>query len=524
MPHYSRMRMRALLMACAVLLLAAKAQAEAAPLRVVCDDNYPPYAFMGADGRLEGIVPDQWKAWERATGRAVELRGLPWAQALEEMGSGDADVIDTIFETPSRRLHYDFTPAYARIEVPVFIHKSITGIASVRDLASFRVAVKSGDAAAAQLLERGVSALAPYESYEAIVAAAARLDIRIFCVDKPPALYFLYKLGIDRDFKIAFDLDEGEFHRAVKKDRPGLFGLVEKGFEDIPKSVYAAIDRKWLGSALAPYFDLRLAIAIVAFALLLAALLSAATWILRRRFLAATAELRQKVLLLERSEARNSVSLAEKELLLKEIHHRVKNNMQIISSLIQLKAGESLFEDEKGLVADIQQRIQAMAQLHELLYRSKDFGSIDAAEYMGAIARELSLGYAWPGIPCSAESLSIGIDEALPLGLVAGELLINALKYAYPGKERGAIRLDLRLQDGNLVLRVEDEGRGLPEGMDPVTCSSMGFTIVRNLASQLHAELRYGGPPGFWTEMGMPYASARAPRSDPGKAESRPAT
>ena len=500
------MRRRAVFCVCVSLLIVGAIWADGPPLRVVCDNNYPPYAFVAADGTLEGIVPDQWKAWEKATGKSVFLRGLPWAQALDAIGQDEADVIDTIFETPSRRLHFDFTPAYAHIEVPVFIHKSITGIASVRDLTGFRVGVKTGDAAASQLLEKGVSALVPYPNYEDIIEAASRFDVRIFCVDKPPALYFLYKRGLDRDFKIAFNLDNGEFHRAVKKLQPELLDLVERGFAAIPPSVYASIDRKWLGSALAPYLDIRLFAAVIAAALLLAGILFSMAWVLRRRFRAATLELRQKVILLEQSEARNKASLSEKEVLLKEIHHRVKNNMQIISSLIQLKAGNSILDEERGIVVDIQQRIQAMAQLHELLYHSKDFGSIDAADYLRSIAQELSLGYAWPDIPCLAESISIGIDEALPLGLVAGELLINALKYAYVGAERGPLRVRLWQAGAKMLLRVEDEGRGLPSGVDPSTTGSTGFTIVRGLASQLRADLSFGGPPGFWAQMSLPFA------------------
>jgi two-component sensor histidine kinase len=496
---------RGVLFAIASLVLSAAASAEIAPIKVVCDDDYPPYSFIGAEGALLGIVPDQWKAWEKATGRRVELRGLPWAKALEAIGGDEADVIDTIFETPARRLHYDFTPAYARIEVPVFIHKSISGISSARDLAGFRVAVKSGDAAVSELLGRGVAELAPYGSYESIVDAAARLEVRIFCIDKPPAIYLLYKRGIDRDFRIAFILNQGEFHRAIKKERPELFALVEKGFAAVPRSAMAAIDRKWLGSGITRSLDLRVEIAVVVAVFGLAAFLFATSWVLRRRVRAATAELREKVLLLEGSEARGRASIAEKEVLLKEIHHRVKNNMQIISSLIQLKAGESCLDGDRGFVAEIQLRIQAMAQLHELLYHSRDLGSIDAAEYLEAIASEFSLGYSWPDISFSAESATIGMDEALPLGLVAGELLLNSLKYAYPAEARGPVSVGLRREGACLVLRVEDEGRGLPEGVDPASSPSMGFTIVRGLASQLKGRLSSGGPPGFWAEMWIPH-------------------
>jgi two-component sensor histidine kinase/ABC-type amino acid transport substrate-binding protein len=513
MPHYSPMlqsRVSAIALCALLCLPATGSSADTAPapapepIRVVCDDDYPPYAFVGADGRLQGIVPDQWRAWEAATGAKASLVGLPWAEALDAIDQDRADVIDTIFETPSRRTKYAFTPAYALIDVPVFIHKSISGIATVRDLQGFKVAVKFGDASTSELLGEGVTDLVPYPNYADIVDAASRLEQRIFCVDKPPALYYLYKHGIDRDFRIAFTLNRGEFHRAVKRGRPELLALVEKGFSSIPPSTYAAIDKAWIGAELARGLDLRLLTVIFAASLAAVASLLGIAWALRRRVRAATAELRDKIALLEASEGRNRASLAEKEILLKEIHHRVKNNMQIVSSLIQLRAGEVQGEAERSLVVDIQQRILAMAQLHELLYRSRDFASIDASEYLEAIARELSLGYGRQRVSFSGESVRIGIDAALPLGLATSELLINSLKYAYPAGETGPVRLSLRRGSAEALLRVEDEGRGLPAGVDPGSSSSMGFTIVRGLAEQLGATLAFGGGPGFWVEMAFP--------------------
>lgn len=489
---------------------------DAPPLVVVCDDDYPPYAFRDPSGKLVGIVPDLWKEWEKASGSRAALRGMPWAKALAAFDSGEADVIDTIFETPERKLRYDFTSAYAKIDVPVFIHKSISGIASPDDLAGFKVAVKAGDASIGQLEARGVSDLVPYQSYEEIVKAAARLDTRIFCVDKPPALYYLYKLGIDRDFRIAFALDGGEFHRAVKKERQDLFVRVSQGFSAIPAAESAAIERKWLGSEIGRGIDLRLLLAVGAGAIIVAAALLGLAWALRRRVRTATAELREKVALLEKSEMRNRAALEEKELLLKEIHHRVKNNLQIISSLIRLKA-EAAMDDERALplIEDIQMRIQSMAHLHELLYHSDDFGSIDAGVYLAAIARELSGMNPRVSISCEAIPFQIGLDEALPLGLLGSELLVNALKHAFPEGQGGTVRLSLREREGRAVLRVEDDGVGLGKGIFMSTSTGLGFTIVRSLAKQLRADLGAGGPPGFWVELSfaLPARAAARPGS-----------
>ena len=217
-------------------------------IRVVMDNNYPPYAFLDAQGNMQGISVDQWKLWEERTGVEVEIVGRPWGEALEGMKNGEFDVIDTIFYTEDRAKAYDFTEPYADITVNIFFDKNISGIAKVEDLKGFRVAAKSGDANAEYLIEHGISDLAYYDNYEDIVRAAAKHDESIFVIDQPPALYYLYKLGIQDQFNYSKPLYGGAFHRAVKKGNAELLDLVNKGFASISDSEYKAIDERWFGT------------------------------------------------------------------------------------------------------------------------------------------------------------------------------------------------------------------------------------------------------------------------------------
>ena len=290
-------------------------QASVQPTRIAVafDDDYPPYSFKDDQGRLQGIVPELWAAWSKSTGVTVDLRPQPWAEAIKAFDSGEADVLDTVFENAERRVKWDFTPAYAVIDVPVFVHKSISGIATPEDLRGFRVAAKSGDAAIVELRGRGVTQIIAFDDYRDIVDAAVSLDVRIFCVDGPPALYYLYKKGADRDFRLAFTLYQGAFHRAVRKGQPDLLALVNRGFSGVPETTRAAIDRKWLGAPILSRINWRLVGIVLAALFALLAALGFSVLVLRRRVAAATVELRSKVSLLEESECRLMEDIKERE-------------------------------------------------------------------------------------------------------------------------------------------------------------------------------------------------------------------
>lgn len=294
-------------------LLSSCSQAEmsmAAPgrevLRVVMDNNYPPYIFEDEDGTLRGILVDQWDLWEQRTGVRVEITALPWAEALAAMQAGQYDVIDTIFYTEERSLLFDFSEPYAAIDVPIFFQKNISGIARANDLMGFQVAVKKGDANVEFLALRGVENLVYYDSYEQIIQAAARREVTIFVVDQPPGLYFLYKYGLQEQFNHSAPLYGGAFHRAVKKGDTALLQLVRDGFAAITPGELALIDERWFGI---PYRGLGerylpwiMAASIAIFLTILA--LSVFNRSLQSRVKARTEELQGAVIDLQKSQAR----------------------------------------------------------------------------------------------------------------------------------------------------------------------------------------------------------------------------
>jgi PAS domain S-box-containing protein len=197
---------------------------------------------------------------------------------------------------------------------------------------------------------------------------------------------------------------------------------------------------------------------------------------------------------LKHAEEQLRASLAEKEVLLKEIHHRVKNNMQVISSLVALQA-------ERAVLQDVTHRVRSMALVHEKLYQSADMAHVEFGEY----ARSL-LNYLWRAHGTAApdarldldlESVPLPVNAAVPCGLILNELASNALKHAFRGRADGVVAVSLHAgPEGRVCLRVRDNGTGLPAGLDWRQADSLGLRLVQMLAGQLHATVEVTGQEG----------------------------
>ncbi len=198
---------------------------------------------------------------------------------------------------------------------------------------------------------------------------------------------------------------------------------------------------------------------------------------------------------LQKEAAKTESSLQEKELLLREIHHRVKNNLQIISSLLSLQSRSSKDEHAIEMAKESQNRIKVMALIHEKLYRSKDFANVEFNDYIKNLVNDLFASYKVStsriSLKMDIENISLGIDTAIPTGLIINELVTNCLKYAFPKDTDGEIRISLRsLDDGQNELIVSDNGVGLPENMDIKNAESLGLRMITNLTERsLHGKV-----------------------------------
>lgn len=178
-----------------------------------------------------------------------------------------------------------------------------------------------------------------------------------------------------------------------------------------------------------------------------------------------------------------NASLKEKEVLLKEIHHRVKNNMQVVSSLLKLQARSVKDKDTIDILEESQNRIKAMSMIHEKLYRSENLASINFGEYIKNLANDLFRSYrmsvARVALKMEVSDITIDIDSVVPCGLIVNELITNSLKYAFPDNKKGEIKISLhKNEDSEIEMVFSDNGIGLPEDIDYRNTDSMGLRLI----------------------------------------------
>jgi PAS domain S-box-containing protein len=212
---------------------------------------------------------------------------------------------------------------------------------------------------------------------------------------------------------------------------------------------------------------------------------------------------------LRASEEQVRSSLTEKEVLLKEIHHRVKNNLQVISSLLSLQATQIEDAAAAQVFQDSQSRVRAMALVHERLYRSEDLARIDFAGYVRDMTGHLLRS--WRGeargirLLVDVSGVSLDIDAAIPCALIINELVSNAFKYAFPDGRSGEIRIGLTRNDDSVTVVVRDDGVGLPEGTSLEKAGSLGLQLVQSLTDQLGGQVKCSSRAGTRFEVRFPY-------------------
>ncbi|NMO08268.1 sensor histidine kinase [Methanobacterium subterraneum] len=183
----------------------------------------------------------------------------------------------------------------------------------------------------------------------------------------------------------------------------------------------------------------------------------------------------------------------QKEMLIKEVHHRVKNNLMIISSLLNLQSNYLKDEESKEIFKESQNRAKSMALIHERLYRSADLKNIDFKEYITTLANDLYRTYVKDpsrvALELNIQDVNIDINAAIPLGLILNELITNSMKHAFPNGKDGAVSISFGKNDDEFILKVSDDGIGFPSDLDYTKTNSLGMQLVNSLTNQINGKI-----------------------------------
>lgn len=193
------------------------------------------------------------------------------------------------------------------------------------------------------------------------------------------------------------------------------------------------------------------------------------------------------------AEEKIKASLLEKETMLKEIHHRVKNNLQVISSLLDMQSSSLQDEKAKEALWESMARVRTMAMIHTRLYQSPDLTMVDFGLFIRDLIGNISQSYGRAAVPVEinvdAGEIRLGIDISIPCGLILNELVANALKHAFPEGKEGEINIRMQSEDSRVVLTVQDNGIGFPESIDLTNLKSMGLKLVNILVRQMNGKI-----------------------------------
>jgi PAS domain S-box-containing protein len=198
-------------------------------------------------------------------------------------------------------------------------------------------------------------------------------------------------------------------------------------------------------------------------------------------------------------------SLKEKEVLLREVHHRVKNNMQVISSILNLQSSYVSDEYALTLLKESQNRIKTMAYIHESLYQNKSFTSVNFSDYVNTLVNNIVQSYSYSSekikLELNISKVTLSLDSSIPAGLIINELITNAIKHAFPGTRHGVITFSLKCENNLVFLELKDDGVGFAQGVDFENSHSLGLQLVNTLIEQIEGDLKFSSKPNKGTEV-----------------------
>ena len=504
---------------------ACNAAGNSQEIRVGSELDFPPYAFVDESGQVTGFSVELIKAVTNAMGLSIKISTGSWDTMWNSLVSGQLDVLPIVAKLPERQRLVDFSLPHTETYDAFFVRKGDSPIPSIAATRGKAIVVMRSDAAHHELLERNFQGnLILVDTIPAGLSLISSGKHDAFLCSKLIGTMILKKHGLTGltagptipDYKRTFSF-------AVKKGDKELLEKLNQGLLIIKTNgEYDRIYDKWLSFddpwRKAQKYLLPVIITVIAITVIAGFWLATLQLLVRKRtrelaeknkmlhcayddlearVQERTVELAQSNQLLqaeitERKHAEEKIqaSLLEKETMLKEIHHRVKNNLQVISSLLGLQSGYLQDEQSRKVFQESQDRVRIMANIHTMLYQSEDLARVDFSGFIRDLVGRLQQSYGMAESPVEVHTniadVSLTIETSIPCGLILNELVSNALKHAFPGGRRGEVNISMATAGDRFVLKVQDNGIGFPASVDFENPRSMGLELVNLLVGQMN--------------------------------------
>lgn len=488
-------------------------------LKARCDRSYPPYEFVDRSGRLTGFNVELLQAVAGVMGLEIDIVPGPWSEVRQELEQGRIDLLTGMFQTAERARLVSFSTPFITVTQSVFVRRG-SEIRGVDDLRGKRVVVERGDIMHDFILRLGTAGdvTAVNDPEEVLRRLAAGYHDGAL-LGKLQGLYLAHRYGLSNLEAVGPPLDSQKYCFAVRKGDDALLGKLNEGLAILQATgAYETIRTRWFGlyekttDARAVWKTVGLIVGPVVVLLTVVFIWS---WSLRRQVAARTRELqhelgerrraeqeslqanqRLKSEISERMQAEENLraTLLDKEVLLRELYHRTKNNIQLISSMLQMHSLSVENPQMKEILTTINQRILAIALVHNKLQESRDLSHVNLLEYFGSLKDLIRQGFVSSHLVqlrVEGENTRALIDIAIPCGIIVNELITNAIKYAFPRGE-GTVVVRVRpLAEDELLVEVQDDGIGFPPGFDVEKEARLGLSTVFQLVrQQLRGEIR----------------------------------
>jgi len=465
------------------------------------DATWHPFEFYNEkDSTYSGIIGDYIKIVENKTG--IDLRPIPnitWEETIKKLETGEVDLATGITANERRKRFLNFTKPYMSFPLVIVTRKDYDFIGGLNDLIGKEVALPVGFYTS-EMISRdfpNIKINHKNDVKEALESVSFG-DTDAFVGNLAVVSYYINKEGFT-NIKIAAPTKyrNSDLSFGVRKDWPELVSIVDKVFESIPLEKHNAIKTDWIQVRYEYGVNVRKIVYITG-VLLLIVLLVIAIILLWNRSL--QREIVKRNIIekkLENSLLELEKKNEEKRAMLKEIHHRVKNNLQVVNSLLKFQSRKLESEEAITMFKETRNRVVSMALLHEKMYRSDDIHHINVQEYISLLVEDLVKSYAVDKkikLDIKIDSVDLMMRTLVPLGLIINEMITNSLKHGFKNRDEGVISVYIKHVEGvHYEMIIGDDGAGIKKVKKS---TGIGVKLIDVFTRQLNGTLKQLEQPG----------------------------